>query len=327
MSVDMIKILIIDDDWQILQLVGEFLRRQGYEIATAANGGQGLILIADFAPDLILCDLDMPGVNGQEFVSHLRRDEKYGEIPVIFLSGCMERKQIRQSINLGGDDFIHKPVELQEILETIKARVSRLNSQRRRNTRVFEQAADIVAGIINNPGQSKSGIKWWDNLGKSRLNPPNPILHQVDKIMHGQQSATDGQPSPQFNPSALLVKDGNRRHYLQLSEVKVFLANGEYSEVCWGDNRHMFFRKALKQWGRELPSEQFVRVHRSAIINLAFLDHVQKDASGKEHIHMQRFNQVIPVSQRAKSVFNRRLKSYRPTPLQITHEIKGSSSD
>ena len=72
------------------------------------------------------------------------------------------------------------------------------------------------------------------------------------------------------------------------------------------------FRKPLKHWELELPPERFVRVHRSAIINLAFLDFVEQDLENKQHIHIKGFKQVIAVSQRAKAAFNRSLKKFRP---------------
>jgi len=310
---NMAKILIIDDDWQIHQLVGGFLRRHGHEVNAASNGGQGLIMAAAFTPDLILCDLDMPGVNGQGLVSALRQDEMLGEIPVVFLSGCTERKEIRKSMNLGGDDFITKPAELPEILETINARLTRLSQQRQRKDHHINQAADFIVGIINNLGHSGSAdIKWWSEAGESSLEPPNPIIQRVRQILIKKMPANKGEVNPQVGKSALLVKDDNRRQYLHLSEVKAFMANGEYSTVCWGNDRHMLFRKALKQWSQELPTEQFVRVHRSAIINLAFLDFVERDAEGKQHVHLKEFKEVIPVSQRAKSLFNRTLKNFRP---------------
>ena len=310
---NMAKILIIDDDWQIHQLVGGFLRRHGHEVNAASNGGQGLIMAAAFEPDLILCDLDMPGMDGQGLVSALRQDQKLAEIPVIFLSGCTERKQIRRSMILGGDDYITKPAELSEILETVNARLTRLGQQRQRNDHRLDQAADFVAGIINNLGRAGSAdIKWWSEAGESKVDPPNPIIQRVRQILQKQPAANKTEGGSPNGLSTLLVKNENRQQYLQLSEIKAFLADGEYSTVCWGDARHMLFRKALKQWATELPPAQFVRVHRSAIINLAFLKFVEKDPEGKLHIHLKGFKEVIPVSQRAKSEFNRTLKKFRP---------------
>ena len=306
------KILIIDDDWQIHQLVGGFLRQHGYQIDTASNGGQGLMMAAATQPDLILCDLDMPGMNGQGVVFALRQDDKLGEIPVVFLSGCTERQQIRRSMNLGGDDFITKPAELPEILDAVNARLSRAGQKQRQTTQQVNQAADFIAGIINNLRPAGTDIKWWSGTGDRKFDHPNPIIQRMLQVIENKPLAKIGGTTSPPASAALLIKDDKRQKYLQLSEVKAFIASGEYSTVCWGDDRHMMYRKALKQWAKELPPEQFVRVHRSAIINLAFLDYVEKDEAGKRHIHLLGFKDVIPVSQRARPLFNRCLKKFRP---------------
>lgn len=308
----MAKILIIDDDIQLHQLVGRFLIRHGHDVKTASNGGQGLICATGFSPDLILCDLNMPGIDGQGVVASLRESEILGEIPVIFLSGCSERKQIRRSMNLGGDDFITKPADLSEILEAIDARLTRLGKQRQRIARHWDRAADLIAGIINNLGPSKSAIKWWSEAGVGKGQLPDPIMNRVQGLLDKQQRGDYATTSTPANSSTVLVKDENRQQYLQLSEVKAIVAEGEYSTLCWGNNRHVMFRKPLKQWEQELPQELFVRVHRSAIINLAFLDYVERDVFGKQKIHLQGFKPVITVSQRAMSAFNRSLKKFRP---------------
>lgn len=253
------KILIVDDDQQICSVMGQFLRRQGYEVTVANNGEQGLKDAAAWLPDLILCDLDMPGVDGQGVVSALRQDARLGEIPVIFLSACTDRDQIRKSMNLGGDDFITKPAGLQEILEAIVARLER---------------------------------------------------RQKQLLQRGHQSLTETQAAPPA-PATVLIKNQNRQQYLPLSEVKAFMACGEYANIFWGKDQHVLFRKALKQWQAELPPEQFVRVHRQAIVNLLFLDFVEKDAKGKALIHLKDFKEVIPVSEREAANFNRRLKAFQ----------------
>jgi DNA-binding LytR/AlgR family response regulator len=89
------------------------------------------------------------------------------------------------------------------------------------------------------------------------------------------------------------------------------LAEGDYSNVYWGKDQHMLFRKSLKQWHAALPPEQFVRVHRQAIINLKYLDFVEKDSEGKQQIHLREFKSIIPVSQRGAPIFNRCLKKFQ----------------
>lgn len=304
----MVKILIIDDDDQICTVLGEFLRRHGYEVMTADSGEQGLETAATFVPDLILCDLEMPGMDGQGVVSALRQDGRLGEIPVIFLSGCTERGQIRRSMNLGGDDYITKPAELPEILETIKARLSRRQKQLDQLDQQLDQAAQIFVGIIHDLNKTSPEIHWLADASDGLADQQNQILQKVRESLNASKTATSAEET---SPATLLVKSHNRQHFLKLSEVKVLMACGEYANIYWGEDQHLMFRKPLKQWEKELPPDQFLRVHRQAIVNLAFLDFVEKDGEGRLQIHLREFKQVIPVSQRETSEFNRRLKQFQ----------------
>lgn len=304
----MAKILIIDDDQEICRVIGNGLRRQGFEVATASNGDEGLTAARAILPDLILCDLDMPGLDGQEVVTALRQDGQMGEIPVIFLSACVERDQIRRSMNLGGDDFITKPAPWPEILAAINARLARRQKQVQQLDHQVEEAAEVFIGIINDLKIAAPEVHWF---AASTGHEKNEIIQRVRQSLNAAVSPNTGAPPAGSRSNSLLVKDNHRQRLLKLSEVKALMACGEYSDIHWGKDQHMMFRKSLKQWEVELPSEQFIRVHRQAIVNLAFLDFVERDSEGKSQIHLRELNQVIPVSQRETPVFNRRLKLFQ----------------
>jgi DNA-binding response OmpR family regulator len=307
----MSKILIIDDDPQICHLLAYGLRQQGHEATTAPNGRAGLIAAAEITPDLILCDLDMPELDGQAVVSALRRDHRLGEIPVIFLSACTERDQIRQSMNLGGDDFITKPAPWPEILAAVNARLDRRRKQVQQMDRQVAEAAKIFVGIIHDLNQGETEVRWLADVAMETAGQENRIIQRVRESLSANHSSPGGSPPVSPPPSSLLIKDNGRQQFLKLSEVKALLANGEYSNIHWGKDQHLMFRKPLKQWVVELPPEQFIRVHRQAIVNLAFLEFVSKDSEGNLQIHLRDFKQVIPVSKRATPQFNRFLKQYQ----------------
>ena len=299
----MAKILIIDDDSQVCSLVGEFLSRHGHEVATAPNGDRGLKTAAILKPDLVLCDLDMPGLDGHDVVSIMRRDEHQGEIPIIFLSACTEHGRIRRSMNLGADDFITKTAPLEDILEAVTAKLQRHDKQRQRLDRQVEKAAEIFVGIIHDLNNQAPEVMWLAQTASGMVGEQNQIIQRVRKTLN-----TNGASG---RPASVMIKNNNRSEFLKLSEVKAFLADGEYSNICWGRDQHMMFRKPLKQWQMELPADQFVRVHRHAIINLKFIDFVEKDPEGKQQIHLRDFTQMIPVSQRGTPVFNRCMKKFQ----------------
>jgi DNA-binding response OmpR family regulator len=310
------KILIIDDDKEICRIVSNGLRREGYEVATAPNGDEGLIAAAALNPDLILCDLDMPGLDGQGVVSALRRDSRLGEIPVIFLSACTEHDQIRRSMNLGGDDFITKPAPWPEILAAVEARLCRRQNQRKHLDQQVEMAAEVFVGIIHDLDKAAAGVQWLADTTTSLADQQNQIIQLVHQSLNANNPPNTGNSLTPHRPTSLLIKDSNHQRLLMLSEVKVLMAYGEYSNIYWGKDQHLLFRKPLKQWVMELPSNQFIRVHRQAIINLAFLDFVENDADGKLQIHLRDFTKNIRVSQRAKSTFNRCLNRFNvPNPV------------
>ena len=142
----MAKILIIDDDLQICSMLCDGLRREGCEVATVPNGDQGLIAAAKLTPDLILCDLEMPGLDGQGVVSAVCQDSRRGGKAGDFLSACSEHDQIRRSMNLGGDDYITKPAPWPEILAAVNARLGRRQKQLQHLDRQVEEARKFLSG-------------------------------------------------------------------------------------------------------------------------------------------------------------------------------------
>ena len=248
-------------------------------------------------------------MDGQGVVSTLRQDQRLGEIPVIFLSGCTDRRQIRSSMNLGGDDFITKPAQLPEILEAVNARLARRQKQVRQLDQQIEQAAQVFVGIIHDLNKTKPAIQWLADTGAGIAEQQNKIIQRVRQSLDAGDSSSN--KHNEHLPDSLLVKTNSRQHFLKLSEVKALLAYGEYSNVYWGKDQHMMFRKPLKQWEAELPAEWFFRVHRQAIVNLSHLDFVEKHGAGKLRVHLREFNEVIPVSQRETAAFNRCLKAFK----------------
>ncbi|MBC5796119.1 response regulator [Anabaena aphanizomenioides LEGE 00250] len=118
-------ILVIEDETQILLNLQEILELAEFSVITAENGKIGLKLAKIKKPDLIICDIMMPEVDGYEVLTQLRQDPKCADIPFIFLTAKANRNDLRQGMGLGADDYISKPFETFEILEAVKARLER----------------------------------------------------------------------------------------------------------------------------------------------------------------------------------------------------------
>lgn len=118
-------ILVIEDETPIRMNIQETLALANFSVITANNGINGLRLAKDKLPDLIICDILMPDMNGFEVLQGLRGDAYTANIPLIFLSAKTEYKDAREGMNLGADDYITKPFQTREIIQAVKARLAR----------------------------------------------------------------------------------------------------------------------------------------------------------------------------------------------------------
>jgi signal transduction histidine kinase len=143
------KILVIDDEADFRQVLIRCLSKQGYKVMAAADGTTGVGLAAETLPDLIVCDLNMPGMDGYAVLAALRRDPKLADIPLIFLTGQSQPSQVRQGMNLGADDYLTKPVTLEDLLAAVKVRLSRRQTQRQRQEKQMERAMQLFGGIVH----------------------------------------------------------------------------------------------------------------------------------------------------------------------------------
>lgn len=119
------KILIIDDEQSILNLVTAYLRPEGYEIETAVNGRSGLQLAQSYKPDLIVLDIMLPGMDGLELLAQLRRES---DVYVIMLTAKNEETDKIIGLSVGADDYLTKPFSPRELVARIKAALRRLHS-------------------------------------------------------------------------------------------------------------------------------------------------------------------------------------------------------
>jgi two-component system alkaline phosphatase synthesis response regulator PhoP len=121
----MTKILVIDDEPSITNLVSAYLKPEGYEIYTAADGNAGLKAARAFKPDLIILDVMLPGMDGIELLSRLRRES---EVYVIMLTARTEETDKIVGLSVGADDYVTKPFSPRELVARVKAALRRMKS-------------------------------------------------------------------------------------------------------------------------------------------------------------------------------------------------------
>lgn len=114
----MAKVLVVDDDNNISQLIKLYLEKEGYTVRTAPDGGKGLAVFKEFSPDLVILDIMLPVMDGWDVCREIR---KLGNVPIIMLSAKGETFDKVLGLELGADDYIVKPFEPKELVARVKA--------------------------------------------------------------------------------------------------------------------------------------------------------------------------------------------------------------
>ena len=132
------KILLVDDEPDILEILEFNLRKEGFEVATAADGEAGLRLAREWRPDLIVLDIMMPEMDGVEVCRQLRADEGFNNTVITFLTAREEDYSQIAALDTGGDDYITKPIRPRVLISRVKALL-------RRNARQEEETNSVIA--------------------------------------------------------------------------------------------------------------------------------------------------------------------------------------
>jgi len=121
----MTKILVIDDEPTIVNLVQAYLKPEGYEVFTATDGPSGLKAVRAFKPDLVVLDVMLPGMDGLELLSRLRRES---QVYVILLTARTEETDKIIGLSVGADDYVTKPFSPRELVARVKAALRRMQT-------------------------------------------------------------------------------------------------------------------------------------------------------------------------------------------------------
>ena len=116
------RVLVVEDDADIADVLRRSLRNEGYEVRTSADGVEALDLAAGFVPDLVVLDLGLPGLDGVEVCRRLRQE---GDVPILILTARTETEDRVTGLDSGADDYLVKPFERKELLARIRALLRR----------------------------------------------------------------------------------------------------------------------------------------------------------------------------------------------------------
>lgn len=172
------KILVVDDESQIVRVMRQILNAHHYQIRTASDGEAGIELFSDWKPDLVITDLQMPNVDGLQLCRRLR---EFSEVPIIVLSVKDDEKTIVEALDAGADDYVTKPFGTNELLARVRAALRRLPAEK--TTTVLETgdfSIDFSAHKVSVRGaEIHLTPKEFDLLAYLLKNPDKVLTHQI----------------------------------------------------------------------------------------------------------------------------------------------------
>ncbi|WP_289644989.1 response regulator transcription factor [Maribacter aestuarii] len=133
------KILLIEDNDDVRENIAEIISLANYNVLTAENGKIGIEKARTFVPDLVVCDIMMPEMDGYEVLRTFAADPKMATTPFIFLTAKIDKADMRMGMNLGADDYLTKPFEENDLLEAIACRLNKHDSLKKADGEKFRK--------------------------------------------------------------------------------------------------------------------------------------------------------------------------------------------
>ena len=136
------KVLIVDDEPDILEIISYNLIKEGYEILTAKNGMEALDMVSSFKPDLIILDIMMPKMSGVEVCKILRSKPEYNDTMIIFLTALSDESSQIKGLETGADDYVSKPISPKVLVSRVNAIFRRLNKEESKTIKLGNMVID-----------------------------------------------------------------------------------------------------------------------------------------------------------------------------------------
>ncbi len=147
------KVLVVDDEQKIVEVVKSYLQHSGYEVYTAYNGNKAMAVFEEVDPDLVILDLMLPDITGEEICKNIRRKSR---IPIIMLTAKAEEEDILKGLDIGADDYVLKPFSPRQLVARVAA-VLRRSSDAQLTTTVIE-LGDIVIDNLKHEVKKRDSV-------------------------------------------------------------------------------------------------------------------------------------------------------------------------
>lgn len=139
------KLLVIDDEDEIRENISRIFELSDYTVYSASNGKEGLLKAKKQSPDIIICDVMMPEMDGITFLNNLHQDPEISAIPVIFLTARANENDIKNGLKYGAEIFINKPFDIDDLLNAVEQRLHK----KKQNIRIYEEKINILQSNIS----------------------------------------------------------------------------------------------------------------------------------------------------------------------------------
>ncbi|MBI3124437.1 MAG: response regulator [Ignavibacteriales bacterium] len=263
------KILLIEDNVDLAENISSLLEKDGYIIQTAFTGEDGLSTFIDFKPDLILCDILLPGINGYSVLKRLKKMEGILLPIFIFITAKNQRDELRQGMVLGADDYITKPFTHEELLLAIKVQFEkRTNTMKKLNA--FSEMRRPANGKANAIFSNKSSS---------------------EKEIAGHNEY-------------IFLKSKKETGFHLINKIIVIKSLKDYTNIYLKDDKSIMLHRTLVEWEKKLPAEKFLRIHKQTLINRDYIENIEQTTSNRFLITLINYPKKLEVSQR----YSRKLK-------------------
>ena len=298
------KVLLIEDDTVVRENTAELLELANYKVFTADNGKTGVAQAKKHLPDIIICDIMMPELNGYGVLQILSKEKSTKQIPFIFLSAKTEHKDVRKGMDLGADDYITKPFDESEIFSAIESRLAKV-------------------AIFN------------ENKGKTEINTNITIneneLKTIDQL---KKYFIENVEEFSFQPNEIIFNEGDNSNYVYLINtgvVKTYKIDEQGKELITSINKENDFfgftsftnNINYKEYAAAIENVTAFRLtknelqsilEKNHLLTLELIDYLSDNVTEiKEHLLEMAYSSVR--------------KKTASTILQFSNKIKKSSTD
>jgi CheY-like chemotaxis protein len=175
------KVLLIEDDPDILEEIQTILRFEDFKVVSTDKSTEGVKIARETLPDIILCDIMMPEMDGYEVLEELRKDPVTEIIPFIFLTAMGEKKDLRRGMELGADDYLTKPLQTEELLKAIGTQIDK---SRKHVNRMEYLRQNIISYLPHEFNTPLTGILGFSEILKNMYGKlePERVLEMVEHI-------------------------------------------------------------------------------------------------------------------------------------------------